>query len=298
MGSFFSAVKKETSPEIPRIIYGTAWKGENTATLTYEALRCGYRGIDTAAQPENYREDLVGVGIRRAISEGIVNRSDIYIQTKFTPPCGQGKGLWPYDATASITAQVYQSCQSSLKNLSTDDNIPIDCLVLHCHLRSFEETLDAWKAMEQLVPHNVRTLGISNIDAGNLAMLYEAVTLKPAVVQNPFYEGNKLDKDVRSFCTSHHISYQAFWVIKKNAHLLQSENLCNEAQTVDVSVELKLLYFVSQLENSTVLVGSSNLVHLKENIEGFRRLSKWYTSEEGSSAWLASEYQFRELIRV
>jgi len=67
------------------MIYGTAWKGDDTATLTYEALRNGFRAIDTAAQPEAYREDLTGDGIRRAISEGLVTRDEIYVGPILNP---------------------------------------------------------------------------------------------------------------------------------------------------------------------------------------------------------------------
>lgn len=67
---------------IPRLVYGTAWKKERTADLVYQALQQGFRGIDTAAQPRHYQEKLVGDGIRRAISEGIVTREDLYVCTK------------------------------------------------------------------------------------------------------------------------------------------------------------------------------------------------------------------------
>ncbi len=49
--------------EIPKILYGTAWKKEQTAKCVEMALGCGFRGIDTACQPKHYREDLVGEGL-------------------------------------------------------------------------------------------------------------------------------------------------------------------------------------------------------------------------------------------
>lgn len=68
------------------IIYGTAWKGEQTADLVYLALKSGFRAIATAAQPKHYREDLVGEGIRRAIKDGIVTRKDIFVSWCFPSP--------------------------------------------------------------------------------------------------------------------------------------------------------------------------------------------------------------------
>lgn len=64
---------------MPKLVYGTAWKKERTADLVYQALKQGFRGVDTAAQPRHYQENLVGDGIRRAISEGLVSRDDLYV---------------------------------------------------------------------------------------------------------------------------------------------------------------------------------------------------------------------------
>jgi diketogulonate reductase-like aldo/keto reductase len=82
MGSFFSTQSQVCDPKMPGMIYGTAWKENDTALLTYEALRSGFRGVDTAPQRENYREELVGEGIRKVISEGLIKRSDLYVCTR------------------------------------------------------------------------------------------------------------------------------------------------------------------------------------------------------------------------
>lgn len=64
---------------IPAFLYGTAWKKERTADLVYQALCSGFQGIDTAAQPKHYREDLVGEGIRRILGEGRVRREQLFV---------------------------------------------------------------------------------------------------------------------------------------------------------------------------------------------------------------------------
>lgn len=64
---------------IPSLIYGTAWKKDKTQDLVRQAIRAGFRGIDTAAQPKHYEEDLVGNGIRDAIREGKVTRHSLYV---------------------------------------------------------------------------------------------------------------------------------------------------------------------------------------------------------------------------
>ena len=72
-------LKYSLSTTIPRLVYGTAWKKERTAELVYQALRAGFKGIDTAAQPRHYQENLVGDGVRRAIKEGLVTRDELYV---------------------------------------------------------------------------------------------------------------------------------------------------------------------------------------------------------------------------
>lgn len=64
----------------PAFIYGTAWKKDETSRLVKEALTAGFRGIDTAAQPRHYREELVGIALREAFKEGKIQRSDIYVR--------------------------------------------------------------------------------------------------------------------------------------------------------------------------------------------------------------------------
>src|SRR5271170_4497332 len=58
-------LRNESNTQIPKLVYGTAWKKDRTADLVYNAIKSGFRGIDTAAQPRHYQESLVGDGIRR-----------------------------------------------------------------------------------------------------------------------------------------------------------------------------------------------------------------------------------------
>lgn len=64
-----------------RLIYGTAWKKEQTGELVYCALKEGFRAVSTGAQPENYEEALVASGIRRAIDAGEVSRQDVSVRS-------------------------------------------------------------------------------------------------------------------------------------------------------------------------------------------------------------------------
>src|ERR1700678_1727579 len=104
---------------VPRFLYGTAWKEDQTARLTRLALQCGFRGIDTANQRKHYHEAGVGWAIAAAIAGGQLTRDDLFLQTKFTFRRGQDHRL-PYDAQAPIAAQVEQSCANSLEHLGGD----------------------------------------------------------------------------------------------------------------------------------------------------------------------------------
>src|SRR3954453_12864113 len=101
---------------VPRFLYGTAWKEQETERLTDLALRQGFRGIDTANQRRHYDEAGVGRAVADAIASGLVGRDDLFLQTKFAFRPGQDHRL-PYDPDAPIPAQVEQSLASSLEHL-------------------------------------------------------------------------------------------------------------------------------------------------------------------------------------
>jgi hypothetical protein len=65
-------------------IYGTAWKGKETAELVSSALASGFLALDTAAQPKHYREDLAGVGLRAALSKLPISREDLFVSPLLT----------------------------------------------------------------------------------------------------------------------------------------------------------------------------------------------------------------------
>lgn len=64
---------------MPKLVYGTAWKKDATAKLVYTALKTGFRGIDTAAQPKHYNEAGVAAGFKQAVAEGLVKREDLFV---------------------------------------------------------------------------------------------------------------------------------------------------------------------------------------------------------------------------
>src|SRR5450631_2257482 len=99
--------------QVPRFVYGTAWKEDETKRLTVLALEQGFRGIDTANQRRHYHEAAVGQAIQASIESGLVQRDGLFLQTKFTFQRGQDRRL-PYDPDVPIAVQVEQSFASSL----------------------------------------------------------------------------------------------------------------------------------------------------------------------------------------
>jgi diketogulonate reductase-like aldo/keto reductase len=76
---------ESTVAKMPLMMYGTAWKRERTADLVYEAIKAGFRGIDTAAMKRHYDEAGTGQGIQRAINDGLVKRQDLYASLTLSP---------------------------------------------------------------------------------------------------------------------------------------------------------------------------------------------------------------------
>src|ERR1700761_6176230 len=99
----------------------------------------------------------------------------------------------PYDPHVPLEQQIHSSVASSLQNLrpaESPDSLKesyVDCLLLHSPLRTLDETIVAWKLLETYVPHNIRSLGISNTNYDTLRGLYQSVNIPPATVQNRFH---------------------------------------------------------------------------------------------------------------
>jgi diketogulonate reductase-like aldo/keto reductase len=258
-----------TSPaglRCPRILYGTAWKKLDTERLVRQALQQGFRGIDTACQPKHYHEPGVGAGVSASLDETLT-RSDLYLQTKFTPLSGQDPTNIPYDLKAPLAEQVRQSCAVSLRNLRTDY---LDCLVLHSPLRSEEQTLEVWHAMEALVSAGgVRQLGISNCyEPQLLQSLHRTAHIKPTVVQNRFYADTDYDRDIRAFCSSHGMIYQSFWTLTANPHILSHPTLSKLVSKYGRTREQVLFRYLTQ--NGVVpLTGTRSEAHMREDLAIF-----------------------------
>jgi diketogulonate reductase-like aldo/keto reductase len=150
---------------------------EETTDAVTEALRVGYRLVDTAAAYGNERE--VGAGIRRSGLE----REDVFIETK----------VWISDYGYDATLHAFDK---SAAKLGVDQ---LDLLLLHQPLPGrFDLTLDAYRALEALLADGkVRSIGVSNFMPEHLDQLLTVASVVPAVNQielHPYFQQTDLQR--------------------------------------------------------------------------------------------------------
>lgn len=249
--------------QIPKMLYGTAWKKERTAYLVETALKQGFLGIDTACQPKHYNEAGVGEGLRRAFSKGL-SRESLFLQTKYTPFRGQDPNNCPYDSSASLPAQVKKSSEVSLRNLGVS---VIDSLVLHSPLPSLEQTMEVWQTMESLVEAGrFRQLGISNCYSQQLfERIFASASIKPSVLQNRFYEDSGYDISLRKFCQEKGVIYQSFWTLTANPQVLRSSLIADCARKM-VKTPAQIMYRYLTQRQIVPLNGTSSIQHMREDL--------------------------------
>jgi diketogulonate reductase-like aldo/keto reductase len=252
--------------EIPRIIYGTAWKKTATAELVSLAIQNGFRGIDTACQPKHYDEAGVGAGVAASFHQGLT-RTGLYLQTKFTPISGQDPSRIPYDPKAPLADQIRASVATSLRNLQTDY---LDCVLLHSPMPTMAETQSAWRMLEAFVDAGqIRKLGISNCyDLAELENLYDSAAIKPAVIQNRFYADTRYDREIRYFCGQYDIIYQSFWTLSANPHLLAHKTITGLASAHDRTAAQILFRHLTH-GGVVPLTGTKSETHMREDLAIF-----------------------------
>jgi len=141
-----------------------------TQAATEEAIRVGYRLIDTAASYLNERE------VGAAIAASGVERTELFVQTK----------LWVSDYGYDGALHGFEV---SMRKLGLD---AVDLYLLHQPLpQHFDSTVDAYRAAEHLLAEGrIRAIGVSNFSAAHLEALLPRVTDVPAVNQvevHPYY---------------------------------------------------------------------------------------------------------------
>ena len=245
----------------PPLLYGTAWKEDRTQALVEQALRAGFRGVDTANQRKHYCEQAVGDALAAAYADGVVARGDLFVQTKFTYRRGQDHRL-PYDPDADLATQVAQSVASSLVHLRTDY---VDALLLHgpSHGAGWtDDDVDVWAAMErERDAGRARALGVSNVTAEQLDLMGAT----PAYVQNRCYARTGWDRAVRAWCAARSVVYQGFSLLTANPEALRSDVVVRIAAARGAT-PAQIVFRFAQGVGMLPLTGTSDARHMREDL--------------------------------
>jgi diketogulonate reductase-like aldo/keto reductase len=254
--------------EVPRFLYGTAWKEDQTQRLTELAIQQGFRSIDTANQRRHYHEAAVGQAVSAAIANGLVARDDLFLQTKFTFRGGQDHRL-PYDAEAPIPVQVEQSFANSLEHLHTEQ---VDSYLLHGPANSVGLTPDdwaAWQAMEAIHDSGrVKIIGVSNVSLEQLRSLCQEARVRPRFVQNRCYAIRGWDRQVREFCADNELVYQGFSLLTANREVMASAELAQIAASHGRTIPQIVFRFALEI-GIIPLTGTSNVDRMRTDLDVF-----------------------------
>ena len=240
---------------MPQFGIGTFNQGsdETCEQSVLEALRAGYRHIDTAHAYQDERG--VGRALRKFCEESGVPRSEIWVTSK----------LWPTEYGEGKTAA---AIDRMLDRLGLDH---LDLLYLH---QPAGDTLGAWKDMEKaLAAGKVRALGVSDFDYDDhmLEDFVGAVRVKPAILQiecHPYAQR----RDVRARAAKLGIQVETWFPLggggKGNRALLNDPVILDMAKMHGKTPAQIILRWHVQ-EGFSVIPGSKNPAHIRENIDIF-----------------------------
>ncbi len=254
-----------TNMKEPDFLYGTAWKEDHTPALVEQALRAGFRAIDTANQRRHYFEEGVGQGLAASYRAGIVTRNNLFLQTKFTYQRGQDHRL-PYDPAATRSVQVAQSMVSSLAHLGTDH---VDSYVLHGPASNYDWTeadAEVWEAMRrERDAGRTRLLGVSNVSLGHLEQMAASDAELPAYVQNRCYARLGWDHDVRQFCRKNKITYQGFSLLTANQEVVHHPLIARLAGSTRAT-PAQIVFSFARAIGILPLTGTSSAEHMNQDL--------------------------------
>ncbi len=148
---------------IPQLGFGT-WQipPDEAEAAVAEALRLGYRSIDTAAAYQNERE------VGAAITGSQIPRDEVFVTTK----------LWNSDHG---TDEARGALEGSLGRLGLDR---VDLYLIHWPVPSNDRYVETWRTMEKLRDEGlVTSIGVSNFNVEHLDRLAAETDTVPAVNQ-------------------------------------------------------------------------------------------------------------------
>lgn len=252
-----SKIRLNNGVEIPPIGFGV-FRMENLEECekaTIEAIKAGYRLIDTAAAYKN--EEAVG----RAIKNCGIPREELFITTK----------LW-------ITDTSYEGAKRGFeKSLS---KLGLDYLDLYLIHQPYNDYYGAWRALEELYEEGkVRAIGIDNFTQDRTADFIFFNKIKPMinlVECNTFFQR----EDEKKYLDSENILMQAWSPLAAGqSRLFENETLLQIAHNHNKTVAQIVLRWLVQ-RGIVPIVKSSNPVRMKENLDIFDFEISQYEMEE------------------
>lgn len=238
--------------EIPKLGLGT-WliNGEKAKEAVKEAIKLGYKHIDTAEAYGNEVE--VGIGIK----ESGIPREEIFLTTKLA-------------AEAKDYETAKKCIEESLNKLDCDY---IDLMIIHSpqpweyvnksENRYEQGNLEAWKALEEYYKAGkIKAIGVSNFQINDLKNILENAEIKPAVNQILCHISNT-PLELISFCEDNNILVESYSPIA-HGEILNNEKIKNIAKKYNVSVAQLCIKYTIQL-GTVALPKASTREHIEEN---------------------------------
>lgn len=187
MKNLTKSFKLNNGVQMPCLGFGTfeIEKDDAIRASILEALKVGYRHIDTASMYKNEE------GIGNAIKESDVLRKEIFLTSK----------VWNRDHGYDSTLRAFEA---SLKKLKTDY---LDLYLIHWPKDLNKET---WKALERLYDEKlIRSIGVSNFKVHHLNEIMVKANICPMVNQVEFHPQLQ-NKEVLDFCLKNSIQLEGW----------------------------------------------------------------------------------------
>lgn len=215
----------------------------------YQAIKAGYRLIDTAASYMN--EDAVGEAVRKAVEEGICTREELFITSK----------LWVQDMKNYEAAK--KAIDASLQKSGLEY---FDLYLLH---QAMGDYFSAWRAMEDAYKEGkLKAIGVSNFYPHVLINFCETVTIKPMVNQvelHPYFTQEEALVTMKEY----HVIPEAWAPLGGGRYNpFEDEMLLNIANKYSKTVGQVLLRWNIQ-RGVVVIPKSTHLDRIIENIDVF-----------------------------
>ncbi len=224
------ALPLNTGAEIPQIGFGTFQiPPEDTAEVVTQALRSGYRSIDTASMYDNEE------GVGEAVAQSDVPREELFVTTKL------GNHDHGRDSAGA-------ALDASLERLGLDY---VDLYLIHWPIPSQDRYVETWEALEDAhADGRARAIGVSNFHPEHLERLAAETGTVPAVNQIELHPRLQ-QAELRAYHSEHGIVTEA-WSPLAQGDLVEDPVLGEIAEALDRTPAQVMLRWHFQLGNVVI----------------------------------------------